>query len=155
VTLATNYTRFVHSDQWFARIIQWRTKSKWFHVEHVLSDGSVVRAFFPGGVQHLPVGQVTASSAELRCQFPLTTAQIAAGEAFLLAQVGTKYDWFALIGLAFGRNWASKTRWICAKLEDGYYKAIGIELLGTVADVYATPANLAEYPPWTVRETMP
>ena len=149
------YSRFVYSRWWLLRIIQWRTHSKWGHVEHVLRDGSVVCAWFPGGVQHWPVGERTDAAAELRCTVALTDAQVAAGEAFLLAQVGKKYDWFALLGLFFGANWSSKSQWFCSKLEDGYYKAMGVELVGTLPEPYATPARLAASSTWTAKVELP
>lgn len=139
----TGCSRFVYSRQWLFRLIQWRTHSKWGHVEHVLRDGSLIRAAFPGGVQHLGVGVVTDSDAEMRCTVALTDAQLATGEAFLLAQVGKKYDWFALIGLFFGANWSSKSRWFCSKLEDAYYEAMGVDPCMRLPDVYVTPGRLA------------
>lgn len=146
------YTRFIHSNVWFMRLIQWRTRSKWGHVEHILRDGSCIRAWFPGGVQHLPKGQQTAAASELRCTVALTDAQQDQLEAFLLAQVGKPYDWFALFGLAIGQNWSTKGKWICSKLEDAAYKAAGVDLVPGLPLPYVEPGNLASRGSWSYRE---
>ncbi len=144
----TGYTRFCYGRAPIMRLIQWRTQSKWGHVEHVLRDGSTIRAWFPGGVQHLPSTRVTAWEAEWRATVPMTGPQADALEAFLLAQVGRRYDWFALVGLAFGQNWSRKGRWFCSRLEDAAYEAAGLDLKGDLPTARCTPALLATSPAW-------
>ena len=146
--MPTVRVRFVHGRGLAFRLIQWFTKSKWGHVEHIMRDGSLISADFPGGVVHLAAGwQDGAGVTSETRTVEVTEAQANAIEKFLLAQVGKGYDLTALLWFVFGVHWQSGDRWFCSELEDAAFFTAGVDLLpGGGLPFRASPALLHTSP---------
>lgn len=145
--MATIHVRFVHGRSLALRLVQWFTKSKWGHVEHVLRDGSLISADCPAGVVHVPAGWVDAPGITAETYaVQVTDAQADAIEKFLHDQVGRGYDLTALLWFVFGVHWQSRTRWFCSELEDAAFYAAGVPLLRDTLPFHISPAKLRTSP---------
>lgn len=96
------------------------------HVAMELPDGTILDATPSLGVAHHNVlcGPVTA---RFFVDCPLDTEK--AATAWMLSQVGKPYDWRALAGLAFRRDWRNDAAWYCADLILRGYEVAGFPLL--------------------------
>jgi hypothetical protein len=59
-------------------------------------------------------------------------------EAFewALTQRGKKYDWTAITGFAFNRDWREEDRWFCSELVCASFEKVGAPLLNPDMQVY-------------------
>jgi uncharacterized protein YycO len=60
-----------------------------------------------------------------------------------LTQAGKPYDFYAIGGIAFDRNWRDSHRWFCSELIAAAFEAAGSPLLNPSANVWRiTPRDL-------------
>jgi len=87
------------------------------HVEALMPDGTLLGAHASGGVMardhDYDKGQFTR---EMYVSIPATPEQTDSFHTFMRSQVGKPYDFYAIAGLALGRNWQSSEAWICSEL---------------------------------------
>jgi uncharacterized protein YycO len=96
---------------WAIRFITW---SKFSHTALLTTDGTVIEARFPK-VREVSLDEFlrdngTVVAVDVPCHMP--------GEAtkWARSQVGHAYDWSALFGFVFHRNWAHTGEWWCSEL---------------------------------------
>ena len=96
----------------FIRLVTWGNYS---HVEALDKDGFLTGAEFPKG----GVSQPYQKRFELATKCRLVKVDIADTEAFykfLYAQIGKPYDWKAIFGYLFRKNWDQDNEWFCSEL---------------------------------------
>lgn len=99
-----------------SRLIRWFTWSEWSHVDVVMGR-QVYGAVFPRGVRWDSVAaQVQRSTRHEYVDIQLTPEQEQAANAWLMDQGGKGYDWTAILGFLFRRNWQDEGRWFCSEL---------------------------------------
>lgn len=118
-----------------SRAIEWFGHGWCSHVDSVLEDGSLLGARMDGGVAIRQPGYATFSRTE-RVILPTTPEIAAAYHAFLMAQIGKRYDVDGIVAFVVGRDWRDPTRWFCSELV-----AAGLETSGYFPYPLATPAN--------------
>lgn len=93
-------------------LIRFACWSHWSHVA-VLHGDEVIEAVWPR-VRTVPFEEWKREwSAWELVDFPCPDD--AAGYAFARAQIGKRYDWTALVGIAFRQDWAKDSWWFCSE----------------------------------------
>lgn len=110
-------------------IIRFLTWSQWSHVAIQLDDGRVVEAI-ASGVRCVAIDECLKRMSkhtvvELE---PVDDLKRIYAECWLIEQVGKKYDWGALFGFLFKRNWQSNNRWFCSELAAEFCKKLGYRI---------------------------
>ena len=95
-------------------LIRFFTWSDFSHVDAVLPDGTLLGAR-AGGVKIRPADYL-GSAKTARFHVDLTPEQEAAAWAFLRNQIGKRYDFTAIIGFLFRRDWQRDGAWFCSEL---------------------------------------
>jgi hypothetical protein len=128
--------------------IGWFSAGHLSHVDAVLPDGLLFGARSdrvggrPSGTWARPPGYLRFSR-RVVATLPASEEQHALWRAFLAAQTGKPYDWRALWGFVFNRDWRQEDSWICSELQ-----ARALEVAGLVPPLYLaankiTPVALA------------
>ena len=95
-------------------LIRWMTWSSWSHVALVTPEGVAYEAtgkgVSKGPIAHLVSRYQTVEVQEVRIPAPDKVI------AFLEAQLGKPYDFSALFGFMFRRDWAENDKWFCSEL---------------------------------------
>ena len=100
---------------WLIRSFTW---SRWSHVAIVEDDCWVIESTLLGGGVRRKL--LTAFVDEHSSVEPVDV-RLADEEAaldFLRAQLGKPYDWTALLGFIFHRDWAEPDAWFCSELAE-------------------------------------
>ena len=126
-----------------SRLIAWFTQGSFSHVEFVTPWGTALGARLKGGVRERPldyIGSRPCVYLEVRC--------VRAHEVIdrALSQVGKPYDWLAIIGFVFARNWQDTKRWFCSELCTWAFLISGVHVLRTDHVNKITPDGLALSP---------
>jgi hypothetical protein len=118
---------------WF---IRWFTWSEFSHVDLVEPDGWLLGARLfanhapsgKGGVQRRPPEYVKFTKT-LRVCIEVTQTQYETFWAEAHRQIGKKYDWLAVFGFLFKKDWQNQDRWFCS--EFGLWVAVqaGVRML--------------------------
>jgi cell wall-associated NlpC family hydrolase len=94
------------------RLFTW---SQWSHVALMDGDNHVVEANAFHGVRRITLANFLASSTSHEIvEFSNADSDKVIRSAF--TQIGKGYDWLAIFGLFFKRNWGQNSRWICSEL---------------------------------------
>ena len=118
--------------------IRFSTRSWCSHVEFVLDDGSTLGAHAAGGVLHRPYAHNPRGHVER-----YTAPMIDAAYEVALTQVGKRYDFSAITGIALDRNWRDPSRWFCSELVAAAFESVDAPLLNPAAQVWRiTPRDL-------------
>ena len=89
----------------------------------------------------------------LRPKTPITLSMQTRGTAFLEAQKGKKYDWFAIAGFPLGKlNLNDVNRWICSELTRTWYETMGIVIIERTPMGLTSPQALFGSKEFTVVE---
>ena len=97
-------------DSW---LIRWLTWSPWSHSGILMGD-LVIEAGWPT-VRVSTLAEVLATHSDYAVvSLPCPDPEIAIGAA--LSQVGKPYDWRALFGFLFRRDWQERDSWFCSEL---------------------------------------
>jgi hypothetical protein len=142
------HLQFVAERALGSEAIGWFSAGHLSHVDAVLPDGMLLGARSdrvggrPPGVWARPPGYLRFSRRAL-ATLPASDEQYALWLAFLDAQRGKPYDWRAIWGFVFGRNWREEDSWICSELQ-----ARALEVAGLIPPLYLaankiTPVALA------------
>lgn len=114
---------FCRSPGLSAWLIRLFTMSRWNHVA-IQINSVIFQATGTSGV-HVTTPET------LSRHYPVieaVTVESVSGEnaqAFLVKQLGKKYDWLALVAMPFLRNWGKPDRWFCSELVAAALKAGG------------------------------
>lgn len=138
-----------------SRLIRWFTWSEYSHAAWVCRDGSVFEAW-SGGVRHaasLAEAHDAGTPVDLFV-LDLTDDQRRDAEAFLLAQVGMKYDWLGLCGFLTRRAMDEHDAWFCSELVTAGLNAAGVYPLLRVPACKVPPCLLALSPLLRLRESL-
>ena len=98
-------------------IIRLFTFSKWSHVAIMLDEFNVIDSTAKYGVRIQSMDYFKSR------HFNLETIEVDLPNfdnalSFAYKQVGKKYDWSAIFGLIFQRNWQEADKWFCAELAE-------------------------------------
>ena len=136
--------RFVSGGAWDSKAIEWETWSEWSHVELMTSSSITLGAMLDGGVayrmvdgnayKHLRKSQIV--------QIPLTPEQESVFWKFAKAQVGKPYDWRAIIGFGFRRNWRDPDSYFCSEYVARCLEVSGWLFLPAMLPVYRISPGL-------------
>lgn len=142
--------RFSGSSDLTGLAVKFYTWSWCSHVEVVLDDPVEGRRLYGAlpstGVNYRPT-DATANlyTEEYEVKLPLFSKYIFVEK--LLSQRGKSYDWSALIGMIFHRDWGTKhSSWFCSELICWAFAEAGHPLLRTEHKNRITPANLLMSP---------
>lgn len=125
--------------------IRWYTWSSVAHAAIQLDDGSFIDATPSHGVSH----HTGVSGSVVRffdVEYPTIPSRTLVEErvrAWLSAQLGKPYDWSAIYGMAFRRDWHKDDKWFCSELVEGAFSAAGYPLVnGSLILDRVTPRDL-------------
>lgn len=109
--------RFIGAHDVVSTLIQWTTNSLWCHTEALSRDGkSWIGAHAFTGVQPLPLDWCKPARVAMYA-IPVTEEEYARAMTWLESQIGLKYDYLDIVGLALhNRAGFSNTRAICSAL---------------------------------------
>lgn len=106
---------FARDDSLVSYLIRLFTWSKWHHCGALTLDKKfVIEATAKNGVVQTPLAEFIARYDEV--EFGEIKCNDRKAEKFLLAQLGKKYDWLAIFGMLFRKNWQDDCRWFCFEL---------------------------------------
>ena len=95
---------------WLIRLFTW---SRYSHVEVMVDKGWLGASW--GGVKIRPYGYYRASSVRA-VTVEMEDKDYGRMMDWLYNQVGKPYDFMAVIGIVFRRNWRSENKWFCSEL---------------------------------------
>lgn len=130
---------FCRSSSLGSRIVRAFTWSRWSHCA-LVHEAMVVEAIWPK-VRTSPVAALMLAYpdwalVDLPCRFP-DLAWAAA-----LSQMGKPYDWRALVGVLFHRDWAASGAWFCSELVAWAFAQGGSPIFRPEALNRVTPQDL-------------
>src|SRR6478672_10407102 len=97
-------------------IIKLGTFSKWSHVDLVTPDGCYLGARLDGGVRARNPGYDGPNADVQFAHVAMTQAQEFDLWKFAYEQIGKPYDFSAILGIAFRRDWREDDAWFCSEL---------------------------------------
>ena len=120
-------------------VIRWWTWSWAAHAALMLDDGWVLDATPAHGVSiHRTVSGDVRRVFRVKCE-----REVEAGVArWAAGQVGKPYDWSAIAGIPFRRNWRQPGEWFCSELVASAFEAAAFPLLRTSHLNRVTPRDL-------------
>lgn len=100
------------------------------HVGIVVTDGMVIDSTFAhGGVREWPEHVWRRMDGRrVVADITIDLPNERAAAEFARAQIGKRYDWTALAGMALWGDWATPDRWYCTELMAATMQAGGIDL---------------------------
>lgn len=127
-------------------IIRWHTWSWAAHVAFVLPDGQYLDATPSAGVSvhpHLAGSHPRPLNPSPRFFETIDCPKAIENSIFAWAhdQVGKHYDWSAIYGMAFHRDWEAENEWFCSELVTAGFAKKGWPLLRTNHLNRVTPAE--------------
>lgn len=131
--------RLFHSAGFYSRVIQCRTWSEWNHVAFVMEDGGMLGALSQGVCI-----QYKDDDAIYTQDFVVNVPQF--DWVWLNAQIGKPYDWSAIYGMAFNRDWHSENSWFCSELVAAAFEQSGYPLLRIGQENRVTPRDISISP---------
>jgi uncharacterized protein YycO len=117
------------TERWnpISAAIRATTRSWASHAEFVDVDASkTLGSRSIGGVKIRPCSKDHYSKVE---QF--TAGNITAAYEWAKRQIGKPYDFSAIAGIAFNRDWRNEARWFCSELVAAAFEAVGSPILST------------------------
>lgn len=100
-------------------------RSRWSHVGIVVYNNYVLEATAFNGVVLTPIDEFAQRYSTIEFAKIPVVNKVAALE-LALDQLGKRYDWMALLGIALRTRWGSAGRWFCSELVahcSGLYRA--------------------------------
>lgn len=136
--------RFVDGGDFVSDFIKFWTWGDWSHVD-IKTPTGWLGARSDGGVQIRPWDYTTFVCEEIR-GIELDPALEAQIMEWYYSQIGKPYDYTAIIGMPFRRDWNNSSRWFCSEYAIGGCKRFGVDLLKadhldrvTPRDMYLSP----------------
>ena len=134
--------QFVGGNSLADRAIQIFTWSWADHLDLVLPDGKLLGAVPGSGVVIREQSAIDPSSRIERYSYYVTRDQEARLYEEAKNQLGTPYDWAAIIGIAIHRDWAQTDHWICSEFQLWLSAIVGKPLLNAPKLDRITPRDL-------------
>lgn len=131
--------QFSRSGKIGSRLIRWFTWSDWSHVDIVLPDGRLLGATGARGVAIRDYDQ-SVSHVRFTVDAPDVVIDLA------MTQLGKKYDYAAIIGMPFRRDWQDGRKWFCSELVAWAFAEAGHPLLRMKRNGRVTPGDLLKSP---------
>lgn len=105
---------FSDSSYPMSALIRCLTWSEYSHVGFILNDCVVDSTLSHGGVRIRPLTDAKKNTTKFEvCEFPLVNDDAI---RYAMSQVGKPYDFTAVLGLPFRRNWQEDDSWFCSEL---------------------------------------
>jgi uncharacterized protein YycO len=128
------------------KVIRHYTWSDYGHVDLVLSDGMLLGARPPDGVQIRPPDYTTfITRAVYGCSFA-TPEQENWIIAFCKGKLGAPYNYEADAGIRLHQDWSTPGAWMCSQLLGAAFASAGVPLLNQPLYNRITPEQLRESP---------
>lgn len=110
-------------------IIRFLTWSQWSHVAIQLDDGRVFEAI-GSGVRCTTLEDCISRMSNHTFVYLDKVDDIKRiyAECWIIEQIGKKYDWGALFGFLFKRNFQSPNKWFCSELAAEFCKKLGYRI---------------------------
>ncbi|RTL37167.1 MAG: hypothetical protein EKK53_21595 [Burkholderiales bacterium] len=109
-------------SSWLIRFFTW---SPWSHVAIVENDEYVIDStFLHGGVKRRPLLEAVQRYSRMEL-LEVDLANEEAAMEFVRSQIGKPYDWTAIFGFVFRRDWAEPDSWFCNELAEAAFVAGG------------------------------
>jgi uncharacterized protein YycO len=112
--MAEVWLRFVTEPGFTSNVIRWFSWSEWSHIDFALSNGKFLGARLEDGVQVRNHDYLTPS------KFCYAKVEVYGTNRRVLgwatSQIGKPYDWTAILGFGFRRNWHDPQHWFCSEL---------------------------------------
>lgn len=124
----------------FSRLVRLATWSRWSHVA-IIDGDTVIEATARRGVHRTPLATALAAAKEsvvvhIAADDPAAVIAAAANE------LGTRYDYTAVIGLGLRRNWQDDDAWFCSELVAHCFDEAGSPLFRPDSVRRVTPQHL-------------
>lgn len=139
--------RFVDGTGPVSQFIEFWTWGDWSHVDIKTTRGWL-GARSNGGVQIRPWNYCSYNNEEIR-QITLPEEKELQIMEWFRQQIGKPYDYLAVAGMPFRKDWRDDTRWFCSELAIAGFEQAGINLLNierlnrvTPRDLYLSPLLL-------------
>lgn len=137
------YLLFSRSNKIGSRLIRAATWSEYSHVDLILPSGMLIGALIDRGVCEYPLTERLSVSTKTEIR-RVGADEVVVAE-FLRSQIGKRYDFTALLGLTFHRDWQEDSRWFCSELLAAGIEHAGVSVVRKSAN-RVTPQNLLESP---------
>jgi uncharacterized protein YycO len=137
--------RFVSGKGISSGIIKLGTFSKWSHVDLVTPEGFYLGARLDGGVQARAPGYDGPNADVEFANVWLPPSMEERLWGFVRAQIGKPYDFTAILGIAFRRDWREDDAWFCSELVAAAFEQAGKPLLLGAAN-RITPRDISMSP---------
>lgn len=135
--------RFSSGRGIYSSIIRWSTWSWCSHVGIMLSDIHVIDATGEQGVAiRTPYGDKEARY--FTVELPEEKEQKLL--VWIKSQIGKGYDWSAIYGMAFRKDWHNDDKWFCSELVAAAFEEAGHPLLRSENLSRVTPRDLLMSP---------
>lgn len=112
---------FTIRNDWVGRTITCIDKGPFNHCgiyepAHDSTGGFIIEAMPFKGVRKKPLGPLLDEVEGFAIVELKDLPQEYIAKAWLDQQIGRRYDWRGLLGIAFGANWTNEEKWVCAPL---------------------------------------
>ena len=132
---------------WISKAIRWQTRSKYSHIAIELNDGSVVEAWHVGGVSHSKDFKEKHTKGTPVDAFAIKMPfDVVEAEAFLLSQVGKKYDFGSILRFMSRRDEPKDNKWFCSELAVEALKEGRLALLERIPASHISPGQCITSP---------
>ena len=134
---------------WISKVIRWQTRSKYSHIAIELHDGSVVEAWHIGGVAHnrsFRSVHTKGTKVDVFAIEGMSDLYESAVRAFLMKQVGKKYDFGSIAKFLSRRAERHDNKWFCSELAMEGIAAGGVDLLKRIPASHVSPGQLVTSP---------
>ena len=149
--------RFIDEPGVISRLITWSTNSLWCHCEALSSDGQAwIGAHSGTGVDRRPLDWIQPRR-ERRYAIPVAEHDAQAAYRWLDVQLGRKYNYLDILGLALHKRTWSPQRAICSQLMLEFMQQAGLQPLNVLPgfDALTTPEMLHLSPLFIGRSVKP
>jgi hypothetical protein len=138
---------------WISRAIRWQTRSAVNHAAIQLPNGEIIEAWEGAGVQRTTLKStrgIQAYTVE-----GMKPAQWQKAVEFAHAQVGKKYDYWAVLTFISRRKAPSNDKWFCSELVFESLQEAGVHLLRRIPPNEVSPGHLLLSPLLTPTNILP
>lgn len=142
--------RFSNTRTLSSHLVAFFTDSWCSHVEFEVTPNVYIGSELAEGVFTYPTPELIDEYEVYEVE--VTNEQYKQAMVVLLNQVGKKYDWWALVGNLFRRNWQETNKWFCSELVAYVFEQIGYPLVRDKLN-RVTPADLLLSPLMTLVES--
>lgn len=122
-----SYGLFMRTSDIWSPIIRMTTWSPWSHVATVITKDLAYESVFKSGVVRTPLRNILKRATKFEfIEYDTDNKKLM---QFMEAQVGKPYDYTAVAGIAFHRNWQEDDSWFCSELHAAGHRYAGNALI--------------------------